>query len=127
LLLVAGRVVPSRHWTWLQLGALVAAVAALALELWLGAAVGTLFAGGWQQDRFALFVKAALLLGLVVLIAGGLEAGVQRAAAASEARPLDALPLAFAVAFGGMVAASATSLVALWAGLELAALAAVAA
>jgi NADH-quinone oxidoreductase subunit N len=127
LLLVAGRVVPRRHWTWLQLGALVAAVAALALELWLGAAVGTLFAGGWQQDRFALFVKSALLLGLIVLIAGGLEAGARRAAVGPEARPLDALPSAFAVAFGGMVAASATSLVALWAGLELAALAAVAA
>ena len=33
-----------------------------------------------------------------------------------------ALPMAFLVAFGGMVAASATSLVGLWAGLELAAL-----
>jgi NADH-quinone oxidoreductase subunit N len=120
-LLVAGRVVPRRHWTWLQLAALVAAVAALALELWLGNAVGSLFNGGWQQDRFALFVKAALLLGLIVLIAGGLEAGARRGAGG----PLDALPLAFAVAFGGMVAASATSLVALWAGLELAALAAV--
>jgi NADH-quinone oxidoreductase subunit N len=120
LLLLGSRLLPRRRWLWLRLGALVIVVAALGLELWLGAAVGTLFAGGWQQDRFALFAKAALLLGLVVLLAGDLEAGERDGG-------WTALPLAFLVVFGGMVAASATSLVGLWAGLELAALAAVAA
>jgi NADH-quinone oxidoreductase subunit N len=119
-LLVGARLLPARRRLWLRLGALVAAVVALGLELWLGAALGTLFSGGWQQDRFALFAKAALLLGLIVLVAGDLEAGDQQAG-------WSAVPLAFLVAFGGMVAASATSLVGLWAGLELAALAAIAA
>lgn len=120
-LLVAGRVLPSRNWFWFRVVALSAAVVALGLELWLGAAIGSLFAGGWQQDRFALYAKAALLLGLIVLIAGGLEVGEDREPSSSV------LPLTLLVVFGGMVAASATSLIALWAGLELAALAAVAA
>jgi NADH-quinone oxidoreductase subunit N len=119
-LLLGARLLPRRRWLWLRIGALAAAVVALGLELWLGAAVGTLFNGGWQQDRFALFAKGALLLGLVVLVAADLEAG-------DPDSGWSALPLAFLVAFGGMVAASATSLVGLWAGLELAALAAVAA
>jgi len=119
-LLLGTRLLPRRRWLWLRVGALAAVVAALGLELWLGAALGTLFSGGWQQDRFALFAKAALLLGLLVLVAGDLEAGDQDAS-------WSGLPLAFLVVFGGMVAASATSLVGLWAGLELAALAAIAA
>jgi NADH-quinone oxidoreductase subunit N len=119
-LLLGARLLPRRRWLWLRIGALAAAVVALGLELWLGAAVGTLFNGGWQQDRFALFAKGALLLGLIVLVAADLEAG-------DPDSGWSALPLAFLVAFGGMVAASATSLVGLWAGLELAALAAVAA
>jgi len=119
-LMLGTRLLPRRRWLWLRIGGLAAVVVALGLELWLGATVGTLFAGGWQQDRFALFAKAALLLGLVVLIAGDLEAGDQDAS-------WNGLPLAFLVVFGGMVAASATSLVGLWAGLELAALAAIAA
>jgi NADH-quinone oxidoreductase subunit N len=119
-LLLGARLLPRRRWLWLRVGALAAAVVALGLELWLGAGVGTLFNGGWQQDRFALFAKGALLLGLIVLVAGDLEAG-------DPDSGLTALPMAFLVAFGGMVAASATSLVGLWAGLELAALAAVAA
>jgi len=119
-LLLGARLLPRRRWIWLRLAALVTAVAALGLELWLGASVGTLFGGGWQQDRFALFAKAALLLGLVVLVAGDLEAD-------DPETSWSGLPLSFLVAFGGLVAASATSLVGLWAGLELAALAAVAA
>jgi NADH-quinone oxidoreductase subunit N len=119
-LLLGARLLPRRRWLWLRIGALVAAVVALGLELWLGASVGTLFGGGWQQDRFALFAKGALLLGLIVLVAADLEAG-------DPDSGWNALPLAFLVAFGGMVAASATSLVGLWTGLELAALAAVAA
>jgi NADH-quinone oxidoreductase subunit N len=107
---------------WLRVGAVAAALLALGLELWVGSAVGTLFDGGWQQDRFALFAKAALLVGLVVL-----AIAVAQSPQADERDAGDAMPLAFLVVFGGMVAASATSLVALWAGLELAALAAVAA
>jgi NADH:ubiquinone oxidoreductase subunit 2 (subunit N) len=119
-LLLGARLLPRRRWLWLRVAALVAAIAALGLELWLGVSVGTLFGGGWQQDRFSLFAKGALLLGLIVLVAADLEAG-------DPDSGWSALPLAFLVAFGGMVAASATSLVGLWAGLELAALAAVAA
>src|SRR5262249_59311174 len=109
-LLLAARLLPRKRWLWLRVGALVAAVVALGLELWLGAAVGTLFSGGWQQDRFALFAKGALLLGLIVLVASGLSSPNEMEG--------DTLPAVFVVAFGGMVAASATSLVALWAGLE---------
>ncbi|HKA10695.1 MAG TPA: proton-conducting transporter membrane subunit [Candidatus Dormibacteraeota bacterium] len=118
LLLLGRRVLPPSYRAWFGAAALVAAVVALGLELWLGAAVGTLFDGGWQQDRFALFAKAALLLGLIVLIASSLWSPSEL-----EENPL---PAVFVVAFGGMVAASATSLVALWAGLEVAALAAIA-
>ena len=118
LLLLGRRVVPPGYRSWFGAAALVAAVVALGLELWLGAAVGTLFDGGWQQDRFALFAKAALLLGLIVLVASGLSSPNEMEG--------DTLPAVFVVAFGGMVAASATSLVALWAGLEVAALAAIA-
>jgi len=119
VLLLGRRVLPPAYRGWLDAAALLAAVVALGLELWLGAAVGTLFDGGWQQDRFALFAKAALLLGLIVLVASNLF---------SPSEPEEnALPAVFVVAFGGMVAASATSLVGLWAGLEVAALAAIAA
>ena len=119
VLLLGRRVLPPAYRGWLDAAALLAAVVALGLELWLGAAVGTLFDGGWQQDRFALFAKAAILLGLIVLVASNLF---------SPSEPEEnALPAVFVVAFGGMVAASATSLVGLWAGLEVAALAAIAA
>ena len=119
VLLLGRRVLPPAYRGWLDAAALVAAVVALGLELWLGAAVGTLFDGGWQQDRFALFAKAAILLGLIVLVASNLF---------SPSEPEEnALPAVFVLAFGGMVAASATSLVGLWAGLEVAALAAIAA
>jgi NADH-quinone oxidoreductase subunit N len=111
---VAGRDEP-RQWPRL---ALVAALLALGLELWLGAGIGTLFDGGWRQDRFSLFGKAALLLGLVTLLA---------AADWDEERSSETLPLAFLAVFGGMVAASSATLVGLWAGLELAAAAGVAA
>ena len=103
---------------WRPWAALAAAVAALGAELWLGATIGTLFGGGWEQDRFSLFANAALLLGLVTLIA---------AADWQDDLTWEAVPLAFLAAFGGMVAASASSLVGLWAGLELAALTGVAA
>jgi NADH-quinone oxidoreductase subunit N len=102
---------------WLASGALVATLVALGLELWLGGQVGTLFQGGWQQDRFSLFAKAAMLLGLATLIATG----------DWDSESLhEVLPLAFLAAFGGMVVASATNLVALWAGVELAGISGVA-
>jgi NADH-quinone oxidoreductase subunit N len=109
------RIVPTR---WLAAGALLVTVVALALELWLGAQIGTLFAGGWQQDRFSLFAKAALLVAMVALI-GSSDWD-------AESLP-DILPLSFLAVFGGMVVASATSLPGVWAGLELAALSGVAA
>ncbi|PZR90410.1 MAG: hypothetical protein DLM67_17695 [Candidatus Nephthysia bennettiae] len=116
-LVIAGRLrsLPTR---WLAAGALLLAVAALALELWLGAQIGTLFSGGWQQDRFSLFAKAALLVALAGLLA--------TSDWSAETLP-DVLPFAFLAVFGGMVVASATSLPGLWAGLELAALSGVAA
>jgi NADH-quinone oxidoreductase subunit N len=103
---------------WLAAAAVLVALAALGLELWLGAQIGTLFGGGWQQDRFSLFGKGALLLGLVALIASSDWDG--------ETLP-EVLPFAFLAVFGGMVVASASSLPGLWAGLELAALSGVAA
>jgi NADH-quinone oxidoreductase subunit N len=116
-LVLAGRLPGLGDLRWRPWAALVAAIGALAAELWLGATIGTLFGGGWEQDRFSLFAKAALLLGLVTLIAS---------ADWQDDLTWGAVPLAFLAAFGGMVAASASSLVGLWAGLELAALAGVA-
>jgi NADH-quinone oxidoreductase subunit N len=90
---------------------------AFVLELWVGATLATLFGGGVVQDRFALFAKAAALL----------AAGI--AIAVSDWNAEDSMPIALAMpllaAFGVMVAASAGDLVALWAGLELAAAAGV--
>lgn len=98
-----------RRWLgWVA--ALVAAVA-LALELWQGGQAGTLLSGGFVQDRFALFTKAAALLALLVAI---LTADWEE-----ETLP-GALPLAFLAALGMMVAASAAGFVQLWAGLLLA-------
>jgi NADH-quinone oxidoreductase subunit N len=103
---------------WLAVAALLVTIAAFALELWLGAQIGTLFSGGWQQDRFSLYAKGALLAGLAVFIA----------TSDWDAEPLaDILPLSFLAVFGGMVVASASSLPGVWAGLELAALSGVAA
>ncbi|MDQ6772534.1 MAG: hypothetical protein M3024_06035 [Candidatus Dormibacteraeota bacterium] len=102
---------------WLVPGASVAALAALGVELWLGAQVGALFGGGWLQDRFSLYAKAAVLIGLLVIAS---------VSGWGEERTPRALAAAFLAAFGAMVAASAASLVGLWAGLELAALAGVA-
>lgn len=118
-LVLGGRLLRSRYREWLGPAALGAALVALALELWLGAGVGTLFDGGWQQDRFALFAKAALLFGLAVLVAVTLSWETEL--------DTESLPAVFVITFAGMVAASSTSLVGLWVGLEVAGLAAVAA
>lgn len=104
-----------RRWLGGACGGLV--LLALVLEAWLGAAAGTLFAGGVLQDRFALFAKAAILLGLLVAVAA--------ADWELEALP-GALPFAFLAALGGLLVASAASLTGLWAGVALAVVAGVA-
>jgi NADH-quinone oxidoreductase subunit N len=90
---------------------------ALAVELWAGTALTTFLGGGLVQDRFALFAKAAVLLSVAVAIA------------TADWSAEDSLPIGLAMpllaGFGVMVAASATDLVGLWAGLELAAAAGV--
>ncbi|MBO0682713.1 MAG: hypothetical protein J2P45_06120 [Candidatus Dormibacteraeota bacterium] len=111
------RVAGEASISWRRWAALAAAMLALGLELWLGATIGS-FGGAWQQDRFSLFAKGALLLGLVALVA---------VADWEDERTWAAAPFAFLAVFAGMVAASATSLISLWVGLELAALAGVAA
>jgi len=101
---------------WPPAAAAVLLLVALALELTEGAQVVTLFHGGFSQDRFALFAKAALLLAaLLVLLA-------------SDWRELGGtgVGLALLACFGGLVAASAGDLALLWAGLELAVLASLA-
>jgi NADH-quinone oxidoreductase subunit N len=103
--------------SWLPPAAALVVLAALAVELIWGGQLTTLFGGGFSQDRFALFAKAAILLTtlLIVLAADWRELG------------FTSLGLTLLAAFGGMVAASATDLAVLWAGLELAVLASVAA
>jgi NADH-quinone oxidoreductase subunit N len=102
-----------------HLPAIVAGVVLVAfvLELWLGATLASLFGGGFVQDRFALFTKAAVLLTAATAIA------------VADWSAEDSLPIGLAMAllaaFGVMVAASAGDFVALWAGLELAAAAGV--
>lgn len=117
-LLLAPWLLEPRVQPWLPKAAALAALTALGLELWLGGSTATLFGGGWVQDRFSLFAKAALLLGLLALVAAGDW---------EDTQARQALVPAYLAVFGGMVAASATGLVGLWAGLELAALGAVAA
>ncbi len=119
LVLLSGR------FSWLSAGlrhlmpALAAGVAvvAFALELWVGSTLNTYFGGALIQDRFALFVKAAVLLTAALAIA------------TADWTTEDSTPVAISMpllaAFGVMVAASAGDLVALWAGLELAAVAGV--
>lgn len=105
-----------RRWLGWASAALV--LVALGVELWQGATVVTLFSGGVVQDRFALFAKAAALLGLLaVVVTADWEV---------EAMP-GALPLAFLAALGTMVAASANTLPAVWAGVALGVVAAAAA
>jgi len=101
----------ARVQRWGPRAVVAALLAALGLELWLGAQVGTLFAGGFAQDRFALFAKAAVLLALA--------AGVAAADWDLERLP-GWLPAALLGGFGAMVAASSTDLFAVWAGAALA-------
>ena len=90
---------------------------ALGIELWAGATLATYFEGGLVQDRFALFAKAAVLLTATIAFAV-VDWTAEDSLTIGLAMPLLAT-------FGVMVAASAGDLIALWAGLELAAAAAV--
>jgi NADH:ubiquinone oxidoreductase subunit 2 (subunit N) len=119
LLLVGGQLglVPK---TWRsRLPSIVAAVVvvAFAVELWVGGTVSSLFGGGFIEDRFALFAKAAVLLAVAVAIAV--------ADWSAEDSVTLGLSMTLLAAFGVMVVASAGDFVGLWAGLELAAAAAV--
>jgi NADH-quinone oxidoreductase subunit N len=119
VLLIASR------FSWISPGArraLPAAVAlvtlvALGIELWAGATLATYFGGGLVQDRFALFAKAAVLLAATVAFAV-VDWTAEDSLSIGLAMPLLAT-------FGTMVVASAGDLVALWAGLEVAAAAGV--
>ncbi len=119
LLLVGTRLAWIRPPARRYLPAIVSLVvlAALGVELWAGATLGTYFGGGLVQDRFALFAKAAVLLTAAIA-----PLVVDWTAEDSISIGL-AMPLL--AAFGVMVAASAGDLAALWAGLELAAAAGV--
>lgn len=115
LLLLGGQLglVP-RSWRG-RLPAIVAAVVVVALivELWVGGTLSSLFGGGFIQDRFALFAKAAVLLAVAVAIAV--------ADWTAEDSTTVGLSMTLLAAFGVMVVASAGDFVPLWAGLELAA------
>jgi NADH-quinone oxidoreductase subunit N len=100
---------------WLPAGAAVLVLAALAAELAVGGQIASLLGGGFGQDRFALFAKAALLLtALLVVVATEWEgSGVS-------------LGLTLIALLGGLVVASAGDLVGIWAGLQLATVASLA-
>ena len=90
---------------------------ALVAELWMGGTLASLFGGGFVQDRFSVFVKAAALLAAGTAIAAA-DWSAEDSLSVGLAMPLLAV-------FGVMVAASAGDFVGLWAGLELAAAAGV--
>jgi NADH-quinone oxidoreductase subunit N len=119
VLLVIGRFAGLRRSVRRSLPAIVVVlmVAALAVELWAGATLSSYLGGALLQDRFSLFAKAA------VLVAAGTAIAVTDWSAEDSLTISLAMPLV--AAFGVMVAASAGDLVALWAGLELAAAAGV--
>jgi NADH-quinone oxidoreductase subunit N len=115
VLLVIGRFAGLRRSFRRSLPPIVVAlvVIGLAVELWAGATLGSYLGGALLQDRFALFAKAA------ALVAVGMAVAVTDWTAEDSLTIGLAMPLL--AAFGVMVAASAGGLVALWAGLELAA------
>jgi NADH-quinone oxidoreductase subunit N len=88
---------------------------ALILEVWLGGGVGRLFGGGFVQDRFALLAKAAMIVALILAVAG---------TEWEEESSWLVLPMLLLAGLGGMVVASATSLLGVWAGFQLSATAA---
>ncbi len=119
MLLLAGRFawISRTARQYLPAAVVVLLLVAFAIELWVGATLGTFFGGGLVQDRFALFTKATVLLTAAVAFAV-VDWTAEDSISISLAMPLLAT-------FGVMVAASAGDIVALWAGLELAAAAGV--
>jgi hypothetical protein len=119
VLLLIGRFARLRRSVRRSLPAIVVALVAVALaaELWAGATLGSYLGGALLQDRFSLFAKA------VALVVVGTAIAVTDWSAEDSLTISLAMPLL--AAFGVMVAASAGDLVALWAGLELAAAAGV--
>lgn len=99
---------------WLPLAAVALVALALAWELVFGARIVSLFNGGFEQDRFALFAKLVLLVttGLVLLTSEWTPLG-----------PRPGLAMLLLACFGGMTVASATGAAGLWSGLALAVLA----
>lgn len=118
-LLLGGRLgwVRGRARRYLPVAAVLVALIAFLFELWVGSVVSAYFGGAVVQDRFALFVKAAVLLTATLALA------------ATDWPAEDSLSIALAMpllaAFGVMVAASSADVVGLWAGLELAAASAI--
>ena len=78
----------------------------------MGGTISSLLGGGFIQDRFALFAKAAVLLAVAAAIAV--------ADWSVEDSTTVGLSMTLFAAFGVMVVASAGDFVGLWAGLELA-------
>ena len=119
LLLVAARLggLPTAWRSRLPVIVAGVVVVALIVELWVGGTLTTLFGGGFVQDRFALFAKAAVLLAVAAAIAA--------ADWSAEDSTSIGLAMTLLAAFGVMVAASAGDFVVLWAGLELSAAAGV--
>lgn len=117
--ILAGRlgVAPGASRQYLPLITSALVLIALGIELWAGGALTTYFGGALIQDRFALFAKAAALAIAAVAVATA-DWGAEDSLHLGLAMPLVAT-------FGVMVAASAADVVGLWAGLELAAAAAV--
>ena len=119
LLLIAGRLAGLTGSARRYLPVVVVAVTLVALgfELSAGATLGTYLGGALLQDRFAMFAKAAVLLALAI--------GIASADWTAEDSISIGLAMPLMATFGVMVVASAGDLIALWAGLELAAVAGV--
>jgi NADH-quinone oxidoreductase subunit N len=83
---------------------------ALGVELWAGATVASYYGGGLLQDRFALFMKASVLVATAIAIAAA-DWPVEDSLSFSLAMPMLA-------AFGVMVTASAGDFVGVWVGVE---------
>lgn len=98
---------------WLPLATAGVVAVALAWELVFGARIVSLFGGGFEQDRFALFAKIVLLVvtGLVLLTSEWTPIG-----------PQPGIAMLLLACFGGMVVASAGDAAGLWTGLALAVL-----
>ena len=102
-----------RRWrTSLPALAVLILLVALAIELRVGADIRAYFGGALLVDRFALFVKAAVLLAAAVGIAVA-DWGAEDSMSIGLAMPMLA-------AFGVMVVASGGDFLSVWAGLELA-------